>query len=163
MLGEPCSQHVTGNTSRQNQPQSAIIAFKPQWIVWIMNQTKLPIVMQIKLVWHCNVMTWKHFPQYWPFVRRNHRWPADSRHKRPVTRGFDIFIVNLNKILSYSHLLQIVGPLTTISTLIQTYIYFLILLLRYCMQFYSALPRVWTETQWLHRHICFINVELFLR
>ena len=25
MLGEPCSQHVTGNTSRQNQPQSAII------------------------------------------------------------------------------------------------------------------------------------------
>ena len=25
MLGGPCSQHVTGNTSRQNQPQSAII------------------------------------------------------------------------------------------------------------------------------------------
>ena len=24
MLGGPCSQHVTGNTSRQNQPQSAI-------------------------------------------------------------------------------------------------------------------------------------------
>ena len=24
-LGGPCSQHVTGNTSRQNQPQSAII------------------------------------------------------------------------------------------------------------------------------------------
>ena len=25
MLGGPCSQHVTGNTSRQNHPQSAII------------------------------------------------------------------------------------------------------------------------------------------
>ena len=25
MLGGPCSQHVAGNTSRQNQPQSAII------------------------------------------------------------------------------------------------------------------------------------------
>ena len=25
MLGGPCSQHVTGNTSRQNQPQSAIM------------------------------------------------------------------------------------------------------------------------------------------
>ena len=25
MLGGPCAQHVTGNTSRQNQPQSAII------------------------------------------------------------------------------------------------------------------------------------------
>ena len=28
MLGGPCSQHVTGNTSRQNQPQSAIISYK---------------------------------------------------------------------------------------------------------------------------------------
>ena len=26
MLGGPCSQHVTGNTSRQNQPQSAIMS-----------------------------------------------------------------------------------------------------------------------------------------
>ena len=25
MIGGPCSQHVTGNTSRQNQPQSAIM------------------------------------------------------------------------------------------------------------------------------------------
>ena len=28
MLGGPSSQHVTGNTSRQNQPQSAIIPDK---------------------------------------------------------------------------------------------------------------------------------------
>ena len=28
MLGGPCSQHVTGNTSRQNQPQSAIMINK---------------------------------------------------------------------------------------------------------------------------------------
>ena len=27
MLGGPCSQHVTGNTSRQNHPQSAIIIY----------------------------------------------------------------------------------------------------------------------------------------
>ena len=30
MLGGPCSQHVTGNTSRQNQPQSAIMGPKTQ-------------------------------------------------------------------------------------------------------------------------------------
>ena len=30
MLRGQCSQHVTGNTSRQNQPQSAIIAY-PRW------------------------------------------------------------------------------------------------------------------------------------
>ena len=28
MLGGLCSQHVTGNTSRQNQPQSAIMYFQ---------------------------------------------------------------------------------------------------------------------------------------
>ena len=27
MLGGPCSQHVTGNTSQLNQPQSAIISY----------------------------------------------------------------------------------------------------------------------------------------
>ena len=32
MLGGPCSQHVTGNTSWQNQPQSAIILI--QWQTW---------------------------------------------------------------------------------------------------------------------------------
>ena len=31
MLGGPCSQHVTGNTSRLNQPQSAIITYQA-WI-----------------------------------------------------------------------------------------------------------------------------------
>ena len=30
MLGGPCSQHVTGNTSWLNQPQSAIILYKIQ-------------------------------------------------------------------------------------------------------------------------------------
>ena len=27
MLGGPCLQHITGNTSQQNQPQSAIISW----------------------------------------------------------------------------------------------------------------------------------------
>ena len=34
MLGGPCSQHVTGNTSRQNQPQSAIMDFPDQTILF---------------------------------------------------------------------------------------------------------------------------------
>ena len=34
MLGGPCSQHVTGNTSRQNQPQSAIIQNQRHTIAW---------------------------------------------------------------------------------------------------------------------------------
>ena len=28
-----------------------------------------------------DVMKWKHFPRYWPFVRRIHRSPVNSPHK----------------------------------------------------------------------------------
>ena len=30
---------------------------------------------------HGDVIKWKHFPRYWPFVRGIHRWPVDSPHK----------------------------------------------------------------------------------
>ena len=30
---------------------------------------------------HKDVIKWKHFPRYWPFVRGIHRWPVDSPHK----------------------------------------------------------------------------------
>ena len=31
--------------------------------------------------WHYDVMKWKHFPRYWPFVRGIHRSPVNSPHK----------------------------------------------------------------------------------
>ena len=30
---------------------------------------------------HDDVMKWKHFPRYWPFVRGIHRSPVNSPHK----------------------------------------------------------------------------------
>ena len=30
---------------------------------------------------HDDVIIWKHFPRYWPFVRRIHRTPVNSPHK----------------------------------------------------------------------------------
>ena len=30
---------------------------------------------------HGDVIKWKHFPRYWPFVRRIHRSPVNSPHK----------------------------------------------------------------------------------
>ena len=30
---------------------------------------------------HEDVIKWKHFPRYWPFVRGIHRWPVNSPHK----------------------------------------------------------------------------------
>ena len=34
------------------------------------------------LTQHDDVIKWKHFPRYWPFVRRIHRSPVNSPHKR---------------------------------------------------------------------------------
>ena len=49
---------------------------------------------------HDDVIKWKHFPRYWPFVREftGHRWiPA----QRPVTRSCDVFFdLRMNKRLS---------------------------------------------------------------
>ena len=43
-----------------------------------------------------DVIKWKHFPRYWPFVRGIHRSPVNSPHKG--TRSFDIFLdLRLNK------------------------------------------------------------------
>ena len=30
---------------------------------------------------HVDIIKWKHFPLYWPFVRGIHRWPVNSPHK----------------------------------------------------------------------------------
>ena len=35
---------------------------------------------------HDDVIKWKHFQRYWPFVRGIHRWRG-----RPVTRSFNVF------------------------------------------------------------------------
>ena len=45
----------------------------------------------IYLKQHDDVIEWKHFPRYWPFVREIHRVPGEFPTQRPVTRGFDVF------------------------------------------------------------------------
>ena len=46
---------------------------------------------------HDDVIKWKHFPRYWPFVRGIHRSPS----QKPVTLNFDVFFyLRLNKRLS---------------------------------------------------------------
>ena len=41
---------------------------------------------------HDGVMTWKHFPNYWPFVWGIHQWRVDSPHIGPVTCSFWCFL-----------------------------------------------------------------------
>ena len=48
---------------------------------------------------HNDVIKWKHFPRYWPFV--NSLVPGEFPAQRPVTRRFDVFFdLRLNKRLS---------------------------------------------------------------
>ena len=36
----------------------------------------------MQIIWsHDDVIKWKHFPRYWPFVKGIHRAPMDSPHK----------------------------------------------------------------------------------
>ena len=45
----------------------------------------------INVIRHDDVIKWKHFPRYWPFLRGIHRWPANLPH---------LFDLRLNKWLS---------------------------------------------------------------
>ena len=49
---------------------------------------------------HEDVIKWKHFPRYWPFVRGIHR-SGEFPAQKPVARSFDVFFDRrLNKRLS---------------------------------------------------------------
>ena len=80
---------------------------KHDWLVLIINPPNSPICFAILLSplletsmktlerqqTHDDVMKWKHFPRYWPFVR--------GIHRSPVARSSDVFFdLRLNKRLS---------------------------------------------------------------
>ena len=60
------------------------------------------MIYPVPISWSVNdVMTWKHFPQEWPFVRGIHRWPIDSQTISGENAGFDVFsVVSPNKVLN---------------------------------------------------------------
>ena len=39
------------------------------------------VILRCGPVWHDDVIKWKHFPRYWPFVRGIHGSPVNSPHK----------------------------------------------------------------------------------
>ena len=47
---------------------------------------------------HDDVIKWKHFPRYWPFVRGIHRFPVNSPHKGQWRRAlmFSLICVCIN-------------------------------------------------------------------
>ena len=45
------------------------------------SRVKDTFIDKINLYIHDDVIKWKHFPRYWPFVRGIHRSPVNSPHK----------------------------------------------------------------------------------
>ena len=55
----------------------------------------------VSIVLHDDVIKWKHFPRYWPFVREIHRGPGSFPHKGHWRRALMFFFdLDLNKRLS---------------------------------------------------------------
>ena len=48
---------------------------------WIINFSNKGLVIQKLFAFHDDVIKWRHFPRYWPFVQRIHRSPVNSPHK----------------------------------------------------------------------------------
>ena len=42
---------------------------------------------------HDDVIKWKHFPRYWPFVRGIHWWLVDSPHKGQWRGAFMLYLI----------------------------------------------------------------------
>ena len=50
-------------------------------------------VSPVRIVHHDDVIKWKHFPRYWPFVRGIHRSPVNSPHKGQWRRALMFFLI----------------------------------------------------------------------
>ena len=53
----------------------------PHWRKRVIISAIIPYSPLICSNYHDDVIKWKHFPRYWPFVRGIHRWPVNSPHK----------------------------------------------------------------------------------
>ena len=48
---------------------------------WCLSDIDCLMFIMWYLCYHDDVIKWKHFPRYWPFVRGIHRSPVNSPHK----------------------------------------------------------------------------------
>ena len=95
--------------------QMAAILFRTQWVKTQAVVTKTGELYHVRVVhvwftisgcWenksvhhvHDDVIKWKHFPRYWPFVRGIHRGPVNSPHKGKWRREliFSLICASIN-------------------------------------------------------------------
>ena len=66
---------IVGNTVFYEIPHILLKRFTFRGALWYMR-----LIVGARL-WHDDVIKWKNFPRYWPFVRGIHRPPGNSPHK----------------------------------------------------------------------------------
>ena len=55
--------------------------FEIKYIYWVYNMCVVYLDLLVVSTQHDDVIKWKHFPRYWPFVRGIHRSSLNSPHK----------------------------------------------------------------------------------
>ena len=80
------------NASENSVCLMAAILSTGRWVkmTYLKFDLNLPGAIELMLVDHDDVIKWKHFPRYWPFVRGIHRSPVNSPH-RGQWRGALVF------------------------------------------------------------------------
>ena len=69
--------NVSGNCSIEYIPKGISMLVTPMGdMMWMCGPGDI-----LNGVRHDDVIKWKHFPRYWPFVRGIHRSPVNSQHK----------------------------------------------------------------------------------
>ena len=81
--------NIQNNTIIQNTNLATPRPYKT--LMWdLLSDIKICLWLPEIILHHDDVIKWKHFPRYWPFVRGIHRSPVTQK---PVTRSFDVFFV----------------------------------------------------------------------
>ena len=80
------SRSFTGKvkTTRPQDEVSLLMPISPNGIFAyfiLTNGRDILFRVLVRSVLHDDVIKWKHFPRYWPFVRGIHRWSMNSPHK----------------------------------------------------------------------------------
>ena len=78
---------------------SSAKCFFLSWGRWVLSvQLWVPIVSPLHVLCHDDVIRWKHFPRYWPFVRKIHRSSVNSPHKGQCRRAlmFSLICARIN-------------------------------------------------------------------
>ena len=85
---ERLAKTVMTDSNTGNSLASTLVFYETLWNwrhmpneTWFgLSPIGVSIVVHLQTI-HDDVIKWKHFPRYWPFVRGIHRSPANSPHK----------------------------------------------------------------------------------